>query len=107
MGKKNTQGVIFGHCIVPIFVCARACAYGTISFFISQFEGDIRVLYTTTVQRAPLPKKRGSKDLQVKPGESIDVIQNVDDMKLLCRNEEGKCKLKNNNTWAILSMGHD
>ncbi|XP_066470800.1 FYN-binding protein 1 isoform X2 [Tiliqua scincoides] len=55
-----------------------------------KYEGDIRVLYTTTVQRSPFPKKRGSKDLQVKPGESIDVIQNVDDTKLLCRNEEGK-----------------
>lgn len=37
-------------------------------------------------------KKWGNKDLQVKPGESLEVIQNIDDAKVLCRNEEGKCK---------------
>uniref|UniRef100_A0A670YLE0 FYN binding protein 1 n=1 Tax=Pseudonaja textilis TaxID=8673 RepID=A0A670YLE0_PSETE len=56
-----------------------------------QYEGDIRVLYTTTISKAPSPKKRGSKDLQVKPGELVEVIQEVDDTKVLCRNEEGKC----------------
>ncbi|XP_061472863.1 FYN-binding protein 1 isoform X3 [Rhineura floridana] len=55
-----------------------------------KYEGDIQVLYTTTISRAPSFKKRGSKDLQVKPGESVDVIKNVDDTKVLCRNEEGK-----------------
>ncbi|ETE70697.1 FYN-binding protein, partial [Ophiophagus hannah] len=57
-----------------------------------KYEGDIRVLYTTTISKAPSPKKRGSKDLQVKPGELVEVIQDVDDTKVLCRNEEGKCK---------------
>ncbi|XP_025029668.1 FYN-binding protein 1 isoform X1 [Python bivittatus] len=57
-----------------------------------KYEGDIRVLYTTTISRAPSPKKRGSKDLQVKPGDTVEVIKNVDDTKVLCRNEEGKCK---------------
>uniref|UniRef100_A0A670JMH2 FYN binding protein 1 n=1 Tax=Podarcis muralis TaxID=64176 RepID=A0A670JMH2_PODMU len=55
-----------------------------------KYEGDIRVLYTTTISRAPSAKKRGSKDLQVKPGDSVEVIKNVDDTKVLCRNEEGK-----------------
>uniref|UniRef100_A0A8B9S8J8 FYN binding protein 1 n=1 Tax=Apteryx owenii TaxID=8824 RepID=A0A8B9S8J8_APTOW len=57
-----------------------------------QFEGEIRVLYsTTTIQ--DLPQRRwGSKDLQVKPGESLEIIENTDDTKVLCRNEEGKCK---------------
>uniref|UniRef100_A0A6J0TS12 FYN-binding protein 1 isoform X2 n=1 Tax=Pogona vitticeps TaxID=103695 RepID=A0A6J0TS12_9SAUR len=55
-----------------------------------KYEGDIQVLYTTTVTRAPCPKKRGSKDLPVKPGEAVDVIKNVDENKILCRNEEGK-----------------
>ncbi|XP_060617400.2 FYN-binding protein 1 isoform X1 [Anolis sagrei] len=55
-----------------------------------KFEGDIRVLYSTTISRAPSLKKRGSKDLPVRPGESVDVIKNVDDTKVLCRNEEGK-----------------
>ncbi|XP_034296669.1 FYN-binding protein 1 isoform X1 [Pantherophis guttatus] len=55
-----------------------------------KYEGDIRVLYTTAISKAPTPKKRGSKDLQVKPGELVEVIQDVDDTKVLCRNEEGK-----------------
>ncbi|KAG8131154.1 hypothetical protein E2320_017818 [Naja naja] len=55
-----------------------------------KYEGDIRVLYTITISKAPSPKKRGSKDLQVKPGELVEVIQEVDDTKVLCRNEEGK-----------------
>uniref|UniRef100_A0A663F738 FYN binding protein 1 n=1 Tax=Aquila chrysaetos chrysaetos TaxID=223781 RepID=A0A663F738_AQUCH len=57
-----------------------------------QFEGEIKVLYsTTTVQ--DLPHRRwGSKDLQVKPGESLEIIESTDDTKVLCRNEEGKCK---------------
>ncbi|XP_032069603.1 FYN-binding protein 1 isoform X2 [Thamnophis elegans] len=55
-----------------------------------KYEGDIRVLYTTTISNAPSLKKRGSKDLQVKPGELVEVIQDVDETKVLCRNEEGK-----------------
>uniref|UniRef100_A0A8C3RM66 FYN binding protein 1 n=1 Tax=Chelydra serpentina TaxID=8475 RepID=A0A8C3RM66_CHESE len=62
-----------------------------------KFEGEIRVLYSTTII-ADLPSKKwGAKDLQVKPGESVEVIQIIDDAKVLCRNEEGKCKLYN--TW--------
>ncbi|KAJ7335037.1 hypothetical protein JRQ81_012978 [Phrynocephalus forsythii] len=55
-----------------------------------KYEGDIEVLYTTTIFRAPSSKKRGSKDLPVKPGELVDVIKNVDETRVLCRNEEGK-----------------
>ncbi|XP_052526307.1 FYN-binding protein 1 [Tympanuchus pallidicinctus] len=55
-----------------------------------KFEGEIKVLYsTTTVQDLP-QKKWGSKDLQIKPGELLEVIQSTDDTKVLCRNEEGK-----------------
>ncbi|XP_035758577.1 FYN-binding protein 1 isoform X1 [Egretta garzetta] len=55
-----------------------------------KFEGEIKVLYsTTTVQ--DLPQKRwGPKDLQIKPGESLEIIESTDDTKVLCRNEEGK-----------------
>ncbi|XP_010131609.1 PREDICTED: FYN-binding protein, partial [Buceros rhinoceros silvestris] len=55
-----------------------------------RFEGEIKVLYSsTTVQ--DLPQRRwGSKYLQVKPGESLEIIESTDDMKVLCRNEEGK-----------------
>ncbi|XP_025066185.1 FYN-binding protein 1 isoform X3 [Alligator sinensis] len=55
-----------------------------------KFEGDIRVLYCTTVALDLSSKKWGAKDLQVKPGESVEVIQSTDDTKVLCRNEEGK-----------------
>uniref|UniRef100_A0A8C4WG80 FYN binding protein 1 n=1 Tax=Gopherus evgoodei TaxID=1825980 RepID=A0A8C4WG80_9SAUR len=58
-----------------------------------KFEGEIRVLYSTTII-ADLPSKKwGAKDLQVKPGESVEVMQIIDDAKVLCRNEEGKCKI--------------
>lgn len=57
-----------------------------------QFEGEIKVLYSTTTIR-DLPQRRwGPKDLQVKPGESLEIIESTDDTKVLCRNEEGKCK---------------
>ncbi|XP_027683868.2 FYN-binding protein 1 isoform X1 [Chelonia mydas] len=55
-----------------------------------KFEGEIRVLYSTMII-ADLPSKKwGAKDLPVKPGESVEVIQIIDDAKVLCRNEEGK-----------------
>ncbi|KFQ36216.1 FYN-binding protein, partial [Mesitornis unicolor] len=55
-----------------------------------KFEGEIKVLYSTTAVQ-DLPQRRwGSKDLQVKPGESLEIIESTDDTKVLCRNEEGK-----------------
>uniref|UniRef100_A0A8C8B6N7 FYN binding protein 1 n=1 Tax=Otus sunia TaxID=257818 RepID=A0A8C8B6N7_9STRI len=58
-----------------------------------QFEGEIKVLYSTTTVK-DLPQRRwGSKDLQVKPGESLEIIESTDDTKVLCRNEDGKCKV--------------
>ncbi|XP_036135972.1 FYN-binding protein 1 isoform X1 [Molossus molossus] len=55
-----------------------------------KYDGEIRVLYSTNVVPSITSKKWGNKDLQVKPGESLEVIQNTDDTKVLCRNEEGK-----------------
>ncbi|XP_054439934.1 FYN-binding protein 1 isoform X2 [Pteronotus mesoamericanus] len=55
-----------------------------------KYDGEIRVLYATTVAPSLTTKKWGNKDLQLKPGESLEVIQNTDDTKVLCRNEEGK-----------------
>uniref|UniRef100_A0A8C5TN45 FYN binding protein 1 n=1 Tax=Malurus cyaneus samueli TaxID=2593467 RepID=A0A8C5TN45_9PASS len=58
-----------------------------------RFDGEIKVLYsTTTVQDLP-PKRWGYKHLQIKAGETLDVIESTDDTKVLCRNEEGKCNL--------------
>ncbi|XP_030783783.1 FYN-binding protein 1 isoform X3 [Rhinopithecus roxellana] len=55
-----------------------------------KYDGEIRVLYSTKVTTSVTSKKWGTRDLQVKPGESLEVIQNTDDTKVLCRNEEGK-----------------
>uniref|UniRef100_A0A8C9DY02 FYN-binding protein 1 n=1 Tax=Phocoena sinus TaxID=42100 RepID=A0A8C9DY02_PHOSS len=55
-----------------------------------KYDGEIRVLYYTKVAPYLTSKKWGNRDLQVKPGESLEVIQNTDDTKILCRNEEGK-----------------
>ncbi|XP_016079293.1 PREDICTED: FYN-binding protein [Miniopterus natalensis] len=55
-----------------------------------KYDGEIRVLYSTTVDPSLTSKKWGNRELQVKPGESLEVIQNTDDTKVLCRNEEGK-----------------
>uniref|UniRef100_A0A8C3YCA8 FYN-binding protein 1 n=1 Tax=Catagonus wagneri TaxID=51154 RepID=A0A8C3YCA8_9CETA len=55
-----------------------------------KYDGEIRVLYSTKVAPSVASKKWGNRDLQVKPGESLEVIQNTDDTKVLCRNEDGK-----------------
>ncbi|NXU83347.1 FYB1 protein, partial [Xiphorhynchus elegans] len=55
-----------------------------------KFTGEIRVLYSTTTIQDLHQKKWGSKDLQLKPGEPLDVIEYTDDTKVLCRNSEGK-----------------
>ncbi|XP_027630670.1 FYN-binding protein 1 isoform X2 [Tupaia chinensis] len=55
-----------------------------------KYDGEIRVLYSTKVTDSLTCKKWGTRDLQVKPGEALAVIQNTDDTKVLCRNEEGK-----------------
>ncbi|XP_062067973.1 FYN-binding protein 1 isoform X4 [Lepus europaeus] len=55
-----------------------------------KYDGEIRVLYSTKVVPSLTSKKWGTRDLQIKPGESLEVLQNTDDTKVLCRNEEGK-----------------
>ncbi|XP_039946702.1 FYN-binding protein 1 isoform X2 [Hirundo rustica] len=55
-----------------------------------KFDGEIKVLYSTTTVQELSQKRWGYKDLQIKPGESLDIIESTDDTKVLCRNEEGK-----------------
>ncbi|NXN47906.1 FYB1 protein, partial [Rhinoptilus africanus] len=55
-----------------------------------KFEGEIKVLYSTTAVQDLSQRRWGPKDLQVKPGESLEIIESTDDTKVLCRNEEGK-----------------
>lgn len=57
-----------------------------------QFEGEIQVLEHVTVLPSLSGKKFGAKELVLKPGETLDVIVKAVDGKLICRNEEGKCK---------------
>ncbi|KAM3939086.1 FYN-binding protein 1 [Leptodactylus fuscus] len=55
-----------------------------------KFTGDIRVLSSVQVVTNLTAKKWGSKDLPLKPGETLDVIQHANDSTLLCKNSEGK-----------------
>ncbi|OWK57784.1 FYN-binding protein 1 [Lonchura striata] len=55
-----------------------------------KFDGEIKVLYSTTTIQDLSQKRWGYKDLQIKPGESLDIIESTDDTKVLCRNKEGK-----------------
>ncbi|NWV48969.1 FYB1 protein, partial [Daphoenositta chrysoptera] len=55
-----------------------------------KFDSEIKVLYSTTTVQDLSQKRWGYKDLPIKPGESLDVIESTDDTKVLCRNEEGK-----------------
>ncbi|CAB1322229.1 unnamed protein product [Coregonus sp. 'balchen'] len=55
-----------------------------------EFEGEIQVLYDVTIDPTLASKKWGNKDLQLKPGEVIDVIVKPTDGKLIGRNRDGK-----------------
>ncbi|XP_067885228.1 FYN-binding protein 1 isoform X2 [Heterodontus francisci] len=55
-----------------------------------KYDGEIRVLGTVEVIQNLTAKKWANRDLPVKAGEVLDIIQHTDDIKLLCRNEEGK-----------------
>ncbi|MGH0170489.1 UNVERIFIED_CONTAM: hypothetical protein FKN15_059065 [Acipenser sinensis] len=58
-----------------------------------KYDGEIQVLHQVTVVPALANKKWGGKDLPLKPGEVLDLIQKAVDNKMICRNDEGKCKL--------------
>ncbi|KAK9966233.1 hypothetical protein ABG768_003356 [Culter alburnus] len=55
-----------------------------------KFEGPIRVLYTMMVDPNASLKKGGNKDLPVVRGEILEVIQETNKKRVLCRNNEGK-----------------
>lgn len=62
-----------------------------LTLYVWQFEGEIKVLYQATIIPTLTNKKWASKELPVKAGERLDVIEKSTDDKLICRNEEGKC----------------
>ncbi|XP_064833792.1 FYN-binding protein 1-like isoform X3 [Oncorhynchus masou masou] len=55
-----------------------------------KYDGEIQVLYQVTIVSTLANKKWSSKDLLLRPGETLDVIVKPVDNKLICRNEEGK-----------------
>uniref|UniRef100_A0A8C8K1J1 SH3 domain-containing protein n=1 Tax=Oncorhynchus tshawytscha TaxID=74940 RepID=A0A8C8K1J1_ONCTS len=55
-----------------------------------KYNGEIQVLYQVTIVSTLANKKWSSKDLLLRPGETLDVIVKPVDNKLICRNEEGK-----------------
>ncbi|NXQ47848.1 FYB1 protein, partial [Catharus fuscescens] len=55
-----------------------------------KFDGEIKVLYSATTVQDLSQQKWGYKDLRIKPGESLDIIESTNDTKVLCRNKEGK-----------------
>lgn len=60
-------------------------------FWHGQFEGPIKVLCCMMVDPNANIKKGSGKDLTVVQGEILDVIQQTNEKKVLCRNEQGKC----------------
>ncbi|KAM4808351.1 LOW QUALITY PROTEIN: FYN-binding protein 1 [Rhinophrynus dorsalis] len=55
-----------------------------------KYTDEITVLSTIQVLSSLTTKKFGSKDLPLKPGEYLDVIQHTNESTLLCRNKDGK-----------------
>lgn len=57
-----------------------------------QFEGPIQVLCCMMVDPNANIKKGSGKDLTVGKGEILEVIQQTNEKKVLCRNDQGKCE---------------
>ncbi|KAI4904252.1 hypothetical protein NFI96_031781 [Prochilodus magdalenae] len=55
-----------------------------------KFEGPIKVLCCMMVDPNAYIKKSGGKDLPIKQGDILEVIQQTNEKKVLCRNEQGK-----------------
>ncbi|XP_069483267.1 FYN-binding protein 1 isoform X2 [Ambystoma mexicanum] len=55
-----------------------------------KYDGEIHIIRAVKITSCLNSKKLGTKDLPVKPGETVEIIQNTDDIKVLCRNDEGK-----------------
>uniref|UniRef100_A0A8C6LIT3 FYN binding protein b n=1 Tax=Nothobranchius furzeri TaxID=105023 RepID=A0A8C6LIT3_NOTFU len=57
-----------------------------------KYEGEIKVLNQVNIIPTLSQKKWSGKDLPVKAGEKLDVIDKAHDDKWICRNEDGKRK---------------
>ena len=60
--------------------------------FVLQFEGSINVLTQMMVDPAVTEKRGGGKNLPLRRGEILDVIQFTDQEHILCRNSQRRCK---------------
>lgn len=60
--------------------------------FAFQFEGSISVLTQMMVDPAATEKRGRGKNLPLRRGEILDVIQFTDEEQILCRNSQRKCK---------------
>ncbi|NXX21111.1 PRAM protein, partial [Podargus strigoides] len=57
-----------------------------------KFEGSINVLTQMMVDPAAMEKRGGGKNLPLKRGEILDVIQFTNQEQILCRNSQRRCK---------------
>ncbi|NXP75364.1 PRAM protein, partial [Ramphastos sulfuratus] len=57
-----------------------------------KFEGSINVLTQMMVDPAVVEKRGGGKNLPVRRGEILDVIQFTNEEQLLCRNSQRRCE---------------
>ncbi|NWQ84080.1 PRAM protein, partial [Columbina picui] len=57
-----------------------------------KFEGSINVLTQMMVDPAATEKRGGGKNLPLRRGEILDVIQFTNQEQILCRNSQRRCK---------------
>lgn len=68
-----------------------------------QFEGSINVLTQMMVDPAVTEKRGGGKNLPLRRGEILDVIEFTNKDQILCRNSQRRCKSVG--TEALLGAG--
>lgn len=60
--------------------------------FVFQFEGSINVLTQMMVDPATTERRGGAKNLPLRRGEILDVIQFTNEEQILCRNSQRMCE---------------
>lgn len=87
--------------IDPTALCfgAACCSHGgsgwssaSLPLLVFQFEGNITILTQMMVDPAATEKRGGGKNLPLRRGEILDVIQFTNKEQILCRNSQRRCK---------------
>lgn len=87
--------------IDPTALCfgAVCCSHGgsgwssaSLPLLVFQFEGNITILTQMMVDPAATEKRGGGKNLPLRRGEILDVIQFTNKEQILCRNSQRRCK---------------